>query len=79
MQQTAMVPDMPENISALQLVLTGNPALYAIVWLSLVVSLTAALFATLIGVPVGVVSVGPDREQTIIRHESLIPGEKVTV
>jgi len=53
MQQTAMVPDMPENISALQLVLTGNPALYAIVWLSLVVSLTAALFATLIGVPVG--------------------------
>jgi tungstate transport system permease protein len=44
---------MPENISALQLVLTGDPALYAIVWLSLIVSLTAALFATLIGVPFG--------------------------
>ena len=34
---------------------------------------------TLIGVPVGVVSVGPDREQTIIRHESLVPREKVSV
>ncbi len=44
---------MPENISALQLVLTGDPTLYGIVWLSLVVSLTAALFATLVGVPFG--------------------------
>ncbi len=44
---------MPENASALHLVLTGDPALYAIVWLSLIVSLAAVLFAALIGVPFG--------------------------
>ncbi len=44
---------MPENVSALHLVLTGDPALYAIVRLSLVVSLSAVLFAALIGVPFG--------------------------
>jgi tungstate transport system permease protein len=44
---------MPENASALQLVLTGDPALYAIVRLSLIVSLSAALLAALIGVPFG--------------------------
>jgi len=44
---------MPENVSALHLVLTGDPALYAIVWLSLIVSLSAVLFAALIGVPLG--------------------------
>ena len=32
---------MPENVSALQLVLTGDPALFAIVRLSLIVSLSA--------------------------------------
>ena len=32
---------MPDNASALQLVLTGDPALFAIVRLSLVVSLSA--------------------------------------
>jgi tungstate transport system permease protein len=42
-----------ENLSAFQLVLTGDPALYAIVLLSLVVSGSAALLATLIGVPFG--------------------------
>jgi len=44
---------MPENASALQLVLSGDPALYAIVRLSLIVSLSAALLAALIGVPFG--------------------------
>jgi tungstate transport system permease protein len=44
---------MPENVSALQLVLTGDPALFAIVRLSLIVSLSAVLLAALIGLPVG--------------------------
>jgi tungstate transport system permease protein len=44
---------MPENVSALHLILTGDPALFAVVWLSLIVSLTATLFAALIGVPLG--------------------------
>ncbi|MBX9776656.1 MAG: ABC transporter permease [Xanthobacteraceae bacterium] len=44
---------MPENMSALQLVLTGDPALFAIVRLSLVVSLSAVLLAALIGLPFG--------------------------
>jgi len=39
--------------SALQLVLTGDPGLFAIVRLSLLVSLSAVLFAALIGVPAG--------------------------
>jgi len=39
--------------SALQLALSGDPGLFAIVRLSLLVSLTAVLFAALIGVPVG--------------------------
>jgi tungstate transport system permease protein len=44
---------MPENVSALHLLIAGDPALYAIVWLSLAVSLSAALLAALIGVPLG--------------------------
>jgi tungstate transport system permease protein len=44
---------MPDNTSALQLVLTGDPALLAIVRLSLIVSLSAALLAGLIGLPLG--------------------------
>jgi len=44
---------MSGDASALQLVLTGDPALFAIVRLSLIVSLTAVLFATLFGVPAG--------------------------
>jgi tungstate transport system permease protein len=44
---------MPENVSALQLVLAGDPALFAIVRLSLVVSLSAVLLAALIGLPLG--------------------------
>ncbi|HSH99074.1 MAG TPA: ABC transporter permease, partial [Reyranella sp.] len=44
---------MPENASALDLVLMGDPALFAIVKLALVVSLSAVLLAALIGVPLG--------------------------
>jgi len=44
---------MLENASALQLVLSGDPALLAIVRLSLVVSLSAALLAGLMGLPLG--------------------------
>ena len=44
---------MPSDVSALQLVLTGDPALLAIVRLSLIVSLSAVVLAALIGVPLG--------------------------
>jgi tungstate transport system permease protein len=46
-------PVMPENASVLQLVLTADPALLAIVRLSLLVSLSAVALAALIGVPFG--------------------------
>jgi tungstate transport system permease protein len=41
------------DASALQLVLSGNPELFAIVRLSLLVSLSAVLVAALIGIPFG--------------------------
>jgi tungstate transport system permease protein len=44
---------MPEDVSALQLVLSGDPTLVAIVRLSLIVSLSAVFCAALIGVPFG--------------------------
>ncbi len=44
---------MPTDSSALQLVLTGDPALFAIVRLSLIVSLSAVAIAAIIGVPLG--------------------------
>jgi tungstate transport system permease protein len=44
---------MPDDVSALHLVLTGDPTLFAIVRLALIVSLSAVFFATLIGVPFG--------------------------
>jgi tungstate transport system permease protein len=44
---------MPDDASALQLVLTADPALVAIVRLSLIVGLSATLFAAIIGVPLG--------------------------
>lgn len=42
-----------DNLSALQLVLSGDPELFAIVVLSLEVSISAVLLAALIGIPVG--------------------------
>jgi tungstate transport system permease protein len=44
---------MPDNFSALHLVLSADPALFAIVKLSLAVSLCAVLCAALIGIPAG--------------------------
>ena len=44
---------MPGDVSALQLVLAGDPALLAIVRLSLIVSLSAIVLAALIGIPFG--------------------------
>ncbi|HEY5280665.1 MAG TPA: ABC transporter permease [Pseudolabrys sp.] len=44
---------MNTNASALHLVLSGDPALFAIVALSLIVSLTALAFAAIIGIPAG--------------------------
>jgi len=44
---------MTSDASALQLVLTGDPGLFAIVRLSLLVSLSAVFFASAIGIPVG--------------------------
>jgi tungstate transport system permease protein len=50
---TSIVEDAMPETSALELVLSADPALMAIVRLSLVVSLTAAACAALIGVPFG--------------------------
>src|SRR3954449_3982916 len=44
---------MDADLSALQLVLSGGRALFSIVALSLAVSLSAVLFAALIGIPLG--------------------------
>ena len=44
---------MPDNVSALQLLLTGDPVLLAIVRLSLLVSFSAVILGALIGVPLG--------------------------
>jgi tungstate transport system permease protein len=44
---------MTGDASALQLVLSGDPGLFAIVRLSLLVSLSAVLFAALLGIPFG--------------------------
>ena len=67
--------EMTGDVSALQLVLTGDPALYAIVWLSLVVSLSAVLLAALIGVPVGAflaLTRFPGREGAIVALNALM-------
>jgi tungstate transport system permease protein len=44
---------LSDNVSAFELLLTGDPALLAIVQLSLIVSLSAVAFAGLLGVPFG--------------------------
>ena len=66
---------MPENVSALHLVLAGDPGLFAIVRLSLVVSLSAVLFAALIGVPLGALIAlnrFPGREVVIVVLNALM-------
>ena len=66
---------MTGDVSALHMVLTGDPALFAIVRLSLVVSLSAVLFAALIGVPVGALLAltrFPGREGAIVFLNALM-------
>jgi tungstate transport system permease protein len=66
---------MPEDVSALHLVLTGDPAVFAIVRLSLIVSLSATLFAALIGVPFGAfmaLTRFPGREGAIVTLNALM-------
>src|SRR3972149_11577194 len=66
---------MLENASALQLVLTADPTLFAIVRLSLVVSLSAVFFAALIGVPFGALVAltrFPGREGVIVVLNALM-------
>ena len=66
---------MPENVSALQLVLSGDPALFAIVRLSLIVSLSAVVFGGLIGVPFGAgiaLTRFPGREGVIVILNALM-------
>jgi tungstate transport system permease protein len=66
---------MPSDVSALQLVLGADPALRAIVGLSLAVSLAAVGFATLIGLPVGAAVAllrFPGREAAIVTLNALM-------
>ena len=60
---------MPENMSALELVYSGNPALYSIVFLSLLVSFAAVLAGGIIGIPLGAavaLTRFPGREAAIV-------------
>jgi tungstate transport system permease protein len=66
---------MPENVSALELVLTGDPALLAIVRLSLIVSVSAVFLAALIGLPFGAwvaLTRFPGREAVIVALNALM-------
>ena len=66
---------MPGDVSALQLVLTGDPALLAIVRLSLIVSLSAVVLAALIGIPFGAALAlirFPGREAVIVVINALM-------
>jgi len=66
---------MPTDTSALQLILSGDPALFEIVRLSLAVSLSAVAVATLIGVPFGALIAltrFPGREAVIVFVNALM-------
>ena len=66
---------MPENASALDLVLAGDPALFAIVRLSLAVSLSAVALAAILGVPFGALLAltrFPGRQATIVILNALM-------
>jgi tungstate transport system permease protein len=73
---------MPDDVSALQLPLTGDPALLAIVRLSLIVSLSAVVFGALIGVPFGAavaLTRFPGREAVIVILNALMGFPPVVV
>src|SRR5918993_2482802 len=66
---------MPGDVSALQLVLSGDPALLAIVRLSLYVSLSAVALAALIGIPLGAwiaLTKFPGRQGVIVMLNALM-------
>src|SRR6266436_8474470 len=66
---------MPGDVSALQLLLSGDPTLLAIVRLSLIVSLSAVIFGGLIGVPFGAAVAlirFPGREVVIVIVNALL-------
>ncbi len=66
---------MPENVSAFELVFSGNPALYSIVFLSLLVSFAAVLCGGIIGIPVGAavaLTRFPGREAAIVVLNALM-------
>jgi len=66
---------MDEHASALQLILTGDPTLFAIVRLSLLVSLTATFLAALLGAPLGAliaISRFRGREAVIVSLNSMM-------
>src|SRR5258708_13809976 len=66
---------MPDDLSALQLLLSGDPALLAIVRLSLLVSLSAVLCAALVAVPVGAaiaLNRFPGREAVIVALNAMM-------
>ena len=66
---------MPDDVSALQLLLACDPALLAIVRLSLIVSLSAVVFGGLIGVPLGAAVAlirFPGREAVIVILNALM-------
>ena len=66
---------MSGDVSALQLVLSGDPVLFAIVRLSLLVSLSAVALAALIGVPFGAflaLTRFPGREAAIVVLNALM-------
>jgi len=66
---------MTADTSALHMVLTGDPGLFAIVQLSLIVSLSAVFFAALIGVPFGAflaLTRFPGREGAIVFLNALM-------
>src|SRR4051812_29808300 len=66
---------MPEDMSALQLVLTADPALVTIVALSLIVSVAAVFLATIIGLPFGAwvaLMRFPGREAVIVALNALM-------
>src|SRR5215471_848136 len=66
---------MPDDVSALQLLLTGDPALLTIVRLSVIVSLSAVVFGALIGLPFGAwvaLTRFPGREAVIVVLNALM-------
>jgi tungstate transport system permease protein len=75
MQQIARRFLMSDNVSALQLVLSADPALMAIVRVSLLVSLSSVMLATVVGLPLGAwlaLTRFPGREAMIVILNALM-------